>query len=226
MAGKRRISRRWLIPAAVVVVVVVAALVVYVSPLLHVRSVEVEGTQNLTADEVRDASGVQEGQNLARLDTSAAASGVSRLPWTDSVTVSRSWPSTVRIDVTEHEAVGVLDDGGDPAVVDADGRLFLRGVTPDGVKKITARADDQGAVTAAAGALAAVRQLDQGLYDQVESADAPGANDVVLKFPEGREVYWGSADRAADKAEATRVVLTREGARWNVSNPGLPSVRE
>lgn len=222
----RRIRRRWLIPAVIVVVAVIAALVVYVSPLMQVRSVEVAGTQNLSADQVREASGVSEGENLARLDTGSAASAVSQLPWVDSVTVSRSWPSTVQIDVTEHTAVGVVDDGGTPAAVDASGRVFLRGETPEGVKKITARVDDTGAVTAAASALDAVRQLDKGLYGQLESVEAPGASDVLLKFPEGREVYWGSAERAADKAEATRVVLMREGARWNVSNPALPSVRE
>jgi cell division protein FtsQ len=222
-AGRRR---RWLIPAVVVVVVIVAALVVYVSPLFHVRSVEVEGTRNLSADEVQEASGVREGENLVRLDTGAAASRVSGLPWTDSVTVSRSWPSTVHISVTEHEAVGVIDDGGQPAVVDRQGRVFLRGVTPDGVKPVKARVDDSGAVGAAAKALAAVSDLDRGLYDQIASVDAPGGSDVRLLFPEGREVYWGSGDRAPEKAEATRIVLTRDGTTWNVSNPALPSVRD
>jgi cell division protein FtsQ len=222
-AGRRR---RWLIPAVVVVVVIVAALVVYVSPLFHVRSVEVEGTRNLSADEVQEASGVREGESLVRLDTGAAASRVSGLPWTDSVTVSRSWPSTVHISVTEHEAVGVIDDGGQPAVVDRQGRVFLRGVTLDGVKPVKARVDDSGAVGAAAKALAAVSDLDRGLYDQIESVDAPGGSDVRLLFPEGREVYWGSGDRAPEKAEATRIVLTRDGTTWNVSNPALPSVRD
>ena len=181
-AGRRR---RWLIPAVVVVVVIVAALVVYVSPLFHVRSVEVEGTRNLSADEVQEASGVREGENQVRLDTGAAASRVSGLPWTDSVTVSRSWPSTVHISVTEHEAVGVIDDGGQPAVVDRQGRVFLRGVTPDGVKPVKARVDDSGAVGAAAKALAAVSDLDRGLYDPDRERGRPGRQRRAPVVPGG-----------------------------------------
>lgn len=218
--GRRRALYSVVGVLAVVIVLVAVALL---TPLLHVRDVEVKGTAQLSADEVVDASGLSEGENLLFTDTDAAASEVSGLPWVESVTVSRSWPSSVVVRVTEYEAVGYIDDDdGEPAVVNDAGKVFLRGSVPEGITEIDAEPDDTEAVSAAGTVLGA---LPDDVRGQVESVDAPSVDDITLRFPEGREVHWGSADRADEKAEATRVVLTREGQRWNVSNPAMPAVR-
>lgn len=206
---------------ALVVVLVVAA--VAAEQLITVKTVDVSGTVNEDPAAVREASGISEGDRMAGVDTGAAASAVSALPWTDTVTVSRHWPSTVRISVTEHTPVGVLDDAGTPVVVDAEGVQFLRDVIPDGLTPMRVAASDGDAVTAAAQVLAA---LPPELKGTVQEVRATAADSVTLAFDGDREVFWGTPDRAAEKAEATRVVLTRDGTRWNVSNPAQPSVKD
>jgi len=209
--------------AAVVVVVIGLVLV---SQLLTVKKVQVDGAVNQDSASVQDASGINDGDRMAGVDTGSAASAVSTLPWVDTVTVSRSWPSTVKITVTEHTAVGVLDDGGTPVVVDSEGRQFLRDAQPEGATPMRVSSTDQEAVTAAAEVLLALDHMDPGFRAGVTEIDAPASDSVTLKFGDDREVFWGTSDRADEKAEATRIVLTREGARWNVSNPAQPSVRD
>jgi len=209
--------------AAVVVVVIGLVLV---SQLLTVKKVQVDGAVNQDSASVQDASGIDDGDRMAGVDTGSAASAVSTLPWVDTVTVSRSWPSTVKITVTEHTAVGVLDDGGTPVVVDSEGRQFLRDAQPEGATPMRVSSTDQEAVTAAAEVLLALDHMDPGFRAGVTEIDAPASDSVTLKFGDDREVFWGTSDRADEKAEATRIVLTREGARWNVSNPAQPSVRD
>jgi len=209
--------------AAVVVVVIGLVLV---SQLLTVKKVQVDGAVNQDSASVQDASGIDDGDRMAGVDTGSAASAVSTLPWVDTVTVSRSWPSTVKITVTEHTAVGVLDDGGTPVVVDSEGRQFLRDAQPEGATPMRVSSTDQDAVTAAAEVLLALDHMDPGFRAGVTEIDAPASDSVSLKFGDDREVFWGTSDRADEKAEATRIVLTREGARWNVSNPAQPSVRD
>ncbi|MGO1948808.1 MAG: cell division protein FtsQ/DivIB [Mycobacteriaceae bacterium] len=207
----------------VLVLVVVLAGVALLSPLFNLREIDIEGAAQLDTEEVESASGLSQGENLLFTDTDAAARAVSGLPWVEKVTVSRSWPSTAVVRITEYEAVGVVEDGGESAVINGDGRVFLRGAAPEGTTPVKASSDDQDAVEAAGSVLGS---LPEGLLEQVEEVDAPSAEDVTLRFPEGREVYWGSAERAEEKAEATRVVLGREGSVWNVSNPAVPTVRD
>ncbi|HIW91061.1 MAG TPA: FtsQ-type POTRA domain-containing protein [Candidatus Corynebacterium avicola] len=217
-----RSRRPLLIVAAIALVIVVLAAVALLSPLLHLREVTVEGASQLDTEEVVTTSGLNEGENLLFTDTDAAAASVSGMPWVKSVTVSRSWPSTVVVDITEYHAVGYIEEDGEPSVVDESGTVFLRGAEPEGTTLIDAEDDDTDAVKAAAKVLAA---LDEGLLANVEEVDAASAEDITLRFASGREVHWGSADRAEEKAVATELVLTREGQEWNVSNPSVPSVR-
>ncbi len=221
----RKPRPRWLLPTVAAVVVVVIGLVL-VSQLLTVKKVQVDGAVNQDSASVQDASGIDDGDRMAGVDTGSAASAVSTLPWVDTVTVSRSWPSTVKITVTEHTAVGVLDDGGTPVVVDSEGRQFLRDAQPEGATPMRVSSTDQDAVTAAAEVLLALDHMDPGFRAGVTEIDAPASDSVTLKFGDDREVFWGTSDRADEKAEATRIVLTREGTRWNVSNPAQPSVRD
>ncbi|WP_297005815.1 cell division protein FtsQ/DivIB [uncultured Corynebacterium sp.] len=225
MARNRRPRPRWLLPTVAVVIVVAVGLVL-ASRFLTVREVQVDGIVNQDRTAVQDASGVDEGDRMAGVDTGSAAAAVSVLPWVDTVTVSRSWPSTVKITVTEHTAVGVLDDGGTPVVVDTEGRQFLRDARPPGATPMRVSASDQASVTAAAQVLAALDRMDPAFRSGVTEVDAPAADSVILRFGDDREVFWGTSDRADEKAEATRVVLTREGAHWNVSNPTQPAVRQ
>lgn len=216
-------SKKKLLVWGVVVFVLGIALAAYFFPLLKVGKIEIQGVVHADQQVIEEASGLAVGENIFRVDTAAAAGAVAEQPWVEKVNVSRSWPTTVKIEVTEHDPVGVLKDGSEPQVVDEAGRIFLRGVEPEGAVPFERMEPEDSAALAAASA--AVRALPGDVRGQLERVEAPTAESVVLFFAGDREVFWGSNEHVEAKAEATRVVLQREGARWNVSNPAMPSVK-
>src|SRR5581483_5120584 len=76
--------------------------------LLGVRTVRVSGNSLVTPDQVRAAAAVPGGAALASLDLRAVARRVERLAPVRSAQVTRDWPSTVVIAVTERAPVAVL----------------------------------------------------------------------------------------------------------------------
>ena len=54
--------------AAVVAVVLLAAVVVWLFPVIRVNSIEVSGTERVSAETVLEDSGIAEGDNLLRID--------------------------------------------------------------------------------------------------------------------------------------------------------------
>lgn len=212
---------QWLV-AGLVALVVLLGVLVYAAPIVKVSQIDVQGTTNADPQAIREASAINAGDNMLRLNMAEAAKGVSSVPWVAKVTVKRSWPTKVTVDVTEHKAIGYVMDGDTPQVVDENGQVFLTGVKPEGsfeYKKT--KADDARAIDAATKALTA---LSDDLRGKLEGIEAESADSIRLLFP-NQAVYWGSADRADEKAEATRIVLGREG-NWNVSNPAMPTVRQ
>lgn len=223
--------RRWAFVA--VLAVVVAWAVLFFFPVLTVKNVDVQGAKNADVQQVSEASGVGERSNMLRLDTEQVARNVAPTPWVKKVTVSRSWPSTVTIQITEHEAVGVLDEGGETSLIDRDGKVFLKGPAPEGAVPFTKVKD--GDTRALAAGAAAVNALQPENRKQLVEVAVPNAEAVEMTFelpaPEGeakprKVVYFGAAEQLTEKAEAVRVVLQREQPTWNVSNPAMPTARD
>jgi cell division protein FtsQ len=214
------------IGAALVVVALLAATVWVVgfSGVLGVRQVTVTGVKGLSADQVRGAAAVPDGRPLARVDTGAVAGRVRALPGVERVAVTRSWPGTVRITVTERHGVALVDRGDALWLVDPDGVVFQRlsshpklpilripGVGPD---SDVARA-----------ALTAVTALPPTLLAHVNEVRAPTPERVTLYLTGRRTVRWGGAADSAAKAQVLVALLSRPGSYYDVSTPSVVTVR-
>jgi len=138
--------RRW-----VAVAVVLGAIGVLVTalwtPLLGVRSVDVAGVRGLTVAQVETAADIHDGTPMLRLDTVGIITRVAQLPRVAWVDVTREWPSTVRITVTERDPIGVLTKADGAHLVDSTGLDYATvAVAPTGLPKIqlpTAAPTDQ-----------------------------------------------------------------------------------
>ena len=96
------------IAAAVLGVLGLATWVIGYSDLLTADSVEVRGVEGPLAETVRETAAVPLGVPLARVDTDAVAERVGAVPDVESVTASRSWPSTVVLTVVPRDPVATL----------------------------------------------------------------------------------------------------------------------
>jgi cell division protein FtsQ len=201
-------------------VLATAAWVLWESPLLAVRAVQVDGVQadggqGLSAAEVRDAAGLRTGTPLLQVDLDAAAARVRRLPQVATAQVSRGWPDRVVVTVAQRVPVAVVDRDGQRVLVDAAGVLFdtITGPAPAGVVPLDVAAPGPGDPAFRA-ALAAVGALPAAVRTQVTRIAAPTPGGVVLTLPGPLTVLWGDGSAGAAKAAVLRSLLDqfRSGA--------------
>jgi cell division protein FtsQ len=121
-AGRKRL-RRMAVAGSVLALVALGWLTTR-SPLLDVDHIEVNGAIRTSADEIRDASGVDSGDPLVEVDGGAVAERIEALPWVDAAHVDRSFPNGVTIIVRERKPVAVVAHERQLALVDDGGRVL------------------------------------------------------------------------------------------------------
>jgi cell division protein FtsQ len=182
--------------------------VLWGSPLLAVRTIQVDGVSSLSAEQVRQSTGIAPGTPLLRVDTGAAAARVGRLPQVASVAVTRGWPDRVVITVQERVAVAVVGQAGQRSLMDRTGRLFdtISGSPPRGVVPVTVAhpAPDDPATRAA---LAAVLGLPTAVRPQVRNVTATEAGEITVTLDDATVVRWGTAELSPAKGAALAGVL-------------------
>lgn len=210
----------------VVAALVVAGLVWLVgwSPVLATDDVEVHGVTSLSAARVEQTARVPLGLPMVRLSTDQIRARLSALPAVASSRVSRQWPGTVRIDVTERRPVAVVPRGSAWRALSADGVLFRRyAARPEGLPEIEDETGaDQDALQEAARVVGA---LPSDLLRRVDHVSVATVDEIELTLRNGRTVVWGSADRSADKARVLGVLVDRPVGTIDVSVPSRPTTR-
>lgn len=97
------------------------------APDFAVQTIEVSGTHRATQEAIVRLSGIERGENIFGLDTAEIAKTVSAHPWVARAKITRRYPRTVQIEVTEHE----------PAVIVALGHLYYANRDGEIVKRYT-----------------------------------------------------------------------------------------
>jgi len=205
----------------VVAPVLALAWVLLVSGWLGVDRVVVVGQSRLEVAQVQDAVAVPPGTPLARVDTRAVAGRVARLAPVAEVQVLRSWPGTLRVELTERvPAAGVVGAGG-VQLVDAEGVVFAtEPALPRGLVRL--QVEDPGPQDPATRAALEVHgALPTSLRDRVRTVQAETPASVVLLLADDRRVVWGSPGDTETKAAAIEALLRMEGTVFDVSAPGV-----
>lgn len=228
---RRRHRRRWWVRIVVglVVVAVTGGLVWVVgySTLLSVRQVEVTGLERAEESDVLQAAGVPLGRPLVRVDTDAVADRVGDLPRVESVEVSRSWPRTVSVDVTERAAVGYVATGSDFVVFDRHGVEFLeRSERPRGLVEIGYAGPPEersDVLPEVAEVMTAIREADGELWDDVERMEVAGRDAIEFVLGDDTRIRWGSADRTEEKLEVLSALREQPARVYDVTAPSQPT---
>lgn len=219
---RRHRRRRARLPALLVLVagvLVLAGWVVGWSAFLEVRSVTVEGTSTLTRAQVLAAARVSPGGPLARLDTAAVDARVAALAPVRSVTVTRRFPHTVVVRVTERTPTAIIvGDTGRTRLVDSTGALYAGvGAVPRDLPVLV----DSGVALDVASVSAGVTVLEAlpaAVRAQVVAVAVGGDDTVVLDLHTGRTrrtvVDWGTATDIPRKARVLAALLRVTSDEW------------
>jgi len=191
---------------------------------LGVREIAVSGSQIAGPDAVRAAAAVAAGTPLARVDTYEVADRVRTLPSVADVEVSRSWPHTLVIEVTERTAVAVVAGPDGFAVLSADGVVFNR-VTAPPAGTVVLRLDSPGpGDPSTVAALRVVAALTPPLRAALRELVAESPARLVLNLADGRVIRWGDAERSDIKATVATALLDRPGRTIDVTVPDVATI--
>ncbi|MBA2445180.1 MAG: FtsQ-type POTRA domain-containing protein [Nocardioidaceae bacterium] len=223
-----RSSRPWIIAVILVAVVAVIAWLLLLSPHLAAGTVDVLGVRRLSEREVLAAADVDRRTPLLRLDLDEIHDRVAAVPEVATVVVHRAWPDTVRISVTEREALAVVRDGERWWAMDQEGVLFAdstdRKDLPTQVPVVEVAR--QGGRDARAEVAAVMGILAPGLLAEVKSINAPSMDSITLHLNGAKKVMWGSGADSERKAQVLEILLAETKADTiDVSVPQQPTTQ-
>jgi cell division protein FtsQ len=233
---RKRRQRRILIGAAVAVALIAGLFAVLVfTPLVAVRTITVQGTHLLTAQQVEAALEPVRGKPLVTVGTDEVRGLVGQFVQVKSVRARAVPPQTVVVEIVERVPVALVKQGGKLLVVDGDGVVLgeARETSQYAVPVIDGSAMPMGqavfqSVTAVLAALPA------DVLAQLATASAQSADSVELKLADGRTVVWGNADERELKAKVLAALMKAAQAPekgqasaqvFDVSTPRHPVTR-
>ena len=106
------------------VAAVVLALTFSISIFFKVEHITVAGAEKYTAWQIREASGIEDGENLLTYGKTRAIANIKALPYVDEVRMGIKLPDTVNIEITEIDVVySVKAQDGTWWLITADGEV-------------------------------------------------------------------------------------------------------
>ena len=226
LSNRRRPWRRALLVVVAVATIAALAWVVGWSSWLGVDDVEVVGVTGPEADAVARLVEVPLGTPLARVDTEAVGARVRERVTVAEVSVRRSWPGTLTVEVVPRSAALVVrNPQGRLEVVDAEGVTFgtVRAV-PRGVPVVTATGAEGTTREALQSSLALLEALPADLGRKVSGIKVSSANLVTFTLA-SRTVVWGSGEDSARKVAILTALLDTKAKVIDVSAPDTPVTR-
>lgn len=210
------------------------ALIVLASPIVAVRTVQVEGAKYADAALVRSVSDSLKGKSVLTVDTKTASERLESDPWIKSARITTSLPSRVLIQINERMPVAwFLGVDNRARVIDEDGLvlsvvegrptqyMWIDGTGPN----LTAGASST-ATYRAAGQLA--MSLPSELAPMVEHLGVAGSEQITMTLKTGTVINFGAPVDMRNKLVNVVVLLRRQDVNSIISidvSTGTPVVQ-
>ena len=227
----RRFTRRsrnrrlaWLSLATVIGTLIGAVAIAVYSPILALRTIEIDGTARLSAEEVHAVVDDQLDTPLALIDFDGITAALGTFPLIRSYVTETVPPDTLIIHIVEREPVGAILSAGVYTLVDPAGIVVQSSIDRvPGVPVVDLAGQDTSS-PAFESVVEVLLALPASLLAQVDSITARSQDDVSLVLTGiGQRVAWGSADNSVQKAAVLAALVgitdpSRQG-EFDVSAP-------
>ena len=200
MARRRNTNRRRrrgrfvflykLLSILVICGVIIAALTLF----FRVDSVEIEGNQRYTTEEIRKESGVEVGDNLFLMNKYRIAGNLlSKLPYIEQVRISRHLPDQLVIQVTECTTVLAVTQSGSTWLVSPSGKIVAQAAAADASQY--AVIDGVQMLSPSVGSsMDVINAVTKVLYPEVAKRFATTPSRVERAIRHAIEVAWDRGD--------------------------------
>lgn len=124
---KRHKSNRILYYILVLFILLVVGVVLSLTVFFKITAISVKGVSKYPVSVVQQLTGISVGDNLFRADLGAAKEKIMELPYVEDVTLRRSYPPEIVVEVTQAQPVAALEEeNGGYTLISADGRILER----------------------------------------------------------------------------------------------------
>ncbi len=128
---KRHKSNRILYYILVLFILAVVGVVLSLTVFFKITAITVKGVSKYPVEAIQQKTGISVGDNLFRADLKTAKQKIMELPYVESVTLKRSYPPEVVVEITQAKPVAALEEeNGGYTLVSADGRILERDAQP------------------------------------------------------------------------------------------------
>ncbi|MDR2957698.1 MAG: FtsQ-type POTRA domain-containing protein [Coriobacteriales bacterium] len=219
---------------AAIIVVLLAGAITYFSPAFTIKTVEVDGDWYIKADHLTEIAQVPIDTTLLRVDTNMVAERVAADPWVASATVSRKFPATLRIVITERQPVAVVylskadrSSGKDVWLLASDGTwlgelyelksdiqgldnqqlIHIDDVDATIYPQAGSEVEDPGLINA----IAIINGFSSSMRTMVSWISAPNVVQTTLYLNNNVEVAFGAADDINIKEAVINELISKHG---------------
>ncbi len=165
------------------------------SPLLEIKTIEVEGAEVISPASVKQLAGLK-GQHVLLADLEAAEQRIAALPMVKQVTLGRDWPNGIRVVIVERTQWGRWRANDTVWAIDSDG-VILEGAAPAYSGPLVTQ-------TSALPAIRAGAQVDTTAVDMVAELHKRGA---PLPLPSVLAYEWSLTDGLVVVTEHGHVIF-------------------
>jgi cell division protein FtsQ len=204
--------RRRLAPWAIVVgaLAIVGGVGVGASytPVFEAKTILVKGEHHLARSQVLKLAHLSNATNLLHADLGAAERRLERNPWVQDAQVSRSLPSTLKVDLTERVPAAHIGVGSSLILVAADGTdLGTTARSNDLPRVLSLGSTDAPTGEALVAGAEVAGALPVDLRPAVATVSVGGDGAILLILRSGVSVTYGDGSEAVAKGEALRAIL-------------------
>lgn len=217
-AGRRRL--RLLVGLLVTLGTVGAGWGVTRSTLLDIDRISVAGGQHTEPAAVVEAAGLRPGQPMLDLHAAALAADIESLPWVAEATITRQWPGTVAVRITERTPAGAVRLGDRWILADATGRV-LSSTPGDGHDLVKVEGPVPGELPSPGAELAGplldgvrvAAAVTEAALDEVRRVTVDDGGAAVLALAGGAEARLGPTHDLDTKLTALATLLAKVDLR-------------
>ncbi|MBO8136629.1 MAG: FtsQ-type POTRA domain-containing protein [Desulfotomaculum sp.] len=202
------------------------------SPVFNVKKIEIIGREKIPREKIIELSGVVLGSNIFKLDLHSGEKKISLLPAVKNVEITRRFPSTIVITVTERRPVALLPVEEGFAELDREG-IFLRkaefiqssfpvitGGDVPGVKP-GQKVRNNAVITA----LTVIDKLPAQLTKQLSEVHVDTKNEVTIYTINGIQGRMGMPENIRQKGSVFLKVLEQIGEEQKIEYIDLTSCK-
>ncbi|MDO4173773.1 MAG: FtsQ-type POTRA domain-containing protein [Eubacteriales bacterium] len=207
---KKRRRQRIIIQRVILVVLLIAVIVLAPTIFFRVSQITVTGDTRYTADELIEASGVSNGDNMFFLDTKRIISNMEQTyPYLGTIELHRKMPSTLQIEVSDRTPVLSVEHGQGYLLLDLTGKVLeetdtaqentaqVLGASSDGLAVGDTVDSEHEKIMAVLHLMELMNQYE--MDTSIRSIDVQKAYDVRVQYEDRYTILLGSMEE--DKLE-------------------------